>query len=187
MVSTGKQATGKGSTGDANKLGDGWDDAPVATSTGSDGPQWCPQWSQYNDEARKAKLTTVADGSTCETTVIGKLVVAQAFGEPRYFVETGNMRLALPNHDVLTGALDKYEIDKVGVVRLQYLGDAARAKPGQRAAIIYDVRAKDKDGKAMSPLAKAREGALLPIHHENKRLRDAAKAAAAKAAGKDDE
>lgn len=195
MVAGTKEATGKGSkTNGKAPMGDGWDEAPVATSTGSDGPTWCPQWSQFNDEAKAHKLTTVAEGSTADTVIIGKLKIAQAFGEPRYFVETDKgVTLALPNHDVLTGALDKYNPDDVGVVRLQYLGDSANAKEGQRAAILYDVRAKDKSGKAITPMTKPREGALLAIHHENKRNRDAAKAAAnkakaaaAKAAGKDE-
>lgn len=188
MTSTTKQASGKGpGSGNGKGIGDGWDDAPQATSTGSDGPQWCPQWSNFKPEALANKLTTVPEGSHAELVVIGKLAVAQAFGEPRYFVDTDNGRLAMPNHDVLTGALDKYPIEPAPTVRLAYLGDAARAKPGQRAAIMYDVRAKSADGKPLQPMTKPRDGALLPIHHENKRLRDAAKAAAAKAAGKDDE
>lgn len=167
-------------------IGDGWDEAPSAVSTGSDGPVWCPQWAELMPEARQRRLEGKPEGSHSNLVVIGQLKIEKAFGEDRYFVEEKGILLAMPNHDVLTGAFDKFPdpTKQAVTVRVAFIGDSVRAKEGQQAAKLYDVRAKGADGKPLVAGAKAREGALLPVHHANKAAREAAKAAAAKAKGK---
>lgn len=170
MTTTSKAPIGKQSP----SIGDGWDDAQQAAGGGSDTPAWCPHWGEngaYKEKAVKEKMTTAPEGSIVDTVLIGKLVIAEAFGEPRYFVdrEKDGIRFALPNHGVLTSTLDHYEMTPTPIVRLAFMGEAARARPGERAAFVYDVRSKN----AML-LKEPREGALFPQHKTNKEKRDAA-------------
>jgi len=170
MTTTSKKATGNQSKSEV-AIGDGWDDAPKATSE-SEHPAWLPQLASFKEEVIAAKLTQQPEGSTVQPVLIGTLVIAQAFGEPRYFVDTQEgKRIALPLHGVLTSALDHYRMSPAPLVRLAFMGEANRAKAGQRAAYVYDVRAKPAD--ALLAKERADPLPLLPIHRENKAKRDA--------------
>lgn len=168
----------------ANKpapIGDGWDDAPRATSDGQECAEWHPEMSELKEEVIANKLAGKPAGSTATLVLVGTLSIQQAFGEPRYFLdvapsENGGdpVRYALPLHGVLTAALDHYPMtDKNGMaplVRLAFMGRAPRAKPGQQAAFLYDVRSKNA---VLLPKVRETPPALFEIHRANKEARDA--------------
>jgi len=173
MTTTTKKANGNRSPEEkAEPLGDGWDDAAKASAGESDHPAWVPQWSMFKADVIEQKMTTVPEGSTSVGVLVGKLAVLRAFGEPRYFVKRDDgTTLALPLHGVLTSSLDCIALDPAPTVRLEYKGEAARARPNERAAFVYDVRV--KPSSALLP--QAREDALLPVHRENKEKRESGK------------
>ncbi len=156
-----------------------WEDSAQASGGGeSDAPAWVPQWSVFHPDEVADKMTTIPPGSSMEKVLIGKLSIHPAFGEPRYFVDCDSgadkgKRMALPLHGSLTSSLDKIAIEGGPRVRIGYAGKAKKARRGQNAAFLYDIRVQPKEAL----LAEARKDALLPIHKANKAKRDAAKAA----------
>lgn len=178
------QPTASGAANGANKpapIGDGWDDAPRATSDGQECAEWHPEMSELKEEVIANKLAGKPAGSTATLVLVGTLTIQQAFGEPRYFVDVApassengeSVRYALPLHGVLTAALDHYPMtDKDGkapLVRLAFMGRAPRAKPGQQAAFLYDVRSKNA---VLLPKERETPPALFEIHRANKIARD---------------
>lgn len=169
MTTTTKSANGKQSP-KAEPLGDGWDDAPKA-STMSDHPAWMPQLCTFKDDVIAEKLDGQPAGSHADKVLIGTLTVERAFGEPRYHVTDKDGKvMGLPLHGVLTSALDCVRLTPAPRVRLAYIGEAARARQGERSAFLYDVRVQPKEALLSEP----RGDALLPVHKENKEKREAA-------------
>ncbi len=167
-----------------------WEDAGQASSGvgESDAAAWVPHWTKYNAKVVEKKLTTVPAGSHAKEVLIGTLTVQPAFGEARYFVDSVNedktiTRMALPLHGTLTSALDRLRLDPAPKVRIGFLGEAPRAKQGQNAAFLYDIRVMPKDALLTEARTDPKAPALLPIHKANKAKRDAAKKAAEEAAG----
>ncbi len=168
MTTTSKKANGN-PPAKAEPLGDGWDEAPKASAGESDHAEWSPHFAMFSAEVIAEKMASKPEGTTAERTLIGTLRVLKAFGELRYFVETKDRTVALPLHGVLTSSLDFLRLDPAPVVRLEYKGEASRARPGERSAFLYDVRCKPSDAL----LPDARSDALLPIHRDNKEKREA--------------
>jgi len=155
-------------------IGDGWDDAPKASSgETSDSPEWCPHFASFKDEVVQAKLSTKAEGSHTRPVVVGALKVMQAFGEPRYFVDETRdgktVTMAIPNHNALTSTLDKIRISPAPTIRIAFQGEAKNSKPGQRAAYLYDVRVKPSEAL----LPEARKDACLPAQEKRRAERKA--------------
>lgn len=190
MTTTTKAANGKGSKA-AEPIGDGWDDAPKAAGL-TDSPEWLPHLSIYNEEERAEKLSVATDGSHAETVVVGRLIIEQAYGEPRYFVEQEagkdgkgkSGKIAMPVHAALTTALDHFAVENnIGPrVRIAYAGRAKRAKEGQQAAFLYDARCQPANAYLQEP----RKDALQPVHAANKEKRDAEKKGKGKKGKTDD-
>lgn len=163
-----------------------WEGAGQASGGGeSDAPAWLPHLTKFRDDVIARKLEAQPAGSHSAPVLVGALTVQQAFGEPRYFMDAATpegkpVRMALPLHGALTSALDRIALTPAPKVRLGFLGEAPRARPGQNAAFLYDIRVLPKTAL----LPEARADALLPIHKANKAKRDAAKRAA-EAAGAD--
>ncbi len=171
--------TAKGNQAAAAPIGDGWDDAPRAGGGSGDGPEWLPHLVSFKEEVIAHKLSTHPDGSHIRPVVVGVLRVQQAYGEPRYFVDETigdkTIRLAMPQHGMLTSALDCFAIDPAPKVRLAFMGESENSSKGQPAK-LYDVRCQPKEAM----LLEARKDALYPIHKANKAKRDAADAKEAK-------
>lgn len=172
MTTTKKQETGKQGS---EAIGDGWDDVPVASTGNSEAPQWVPHIAQqgFKDDVVAEMLAEQPAGSHARPVIVGELRVLPAFGEPRYFVDEKQVdgkivSMALPTHGALTAALDKYRLTPVPTVRIKAAGRANRAKRGQQAAFLYEVRAKPADALLKEP----RADALLPLHKANKKKRD---------------
>lgn len=106
-----------------------------------EGPHWCPQYGDYNERRQKELLAKLPAGSHADEAIRGKLTTFTAWGREVYGLELegpkGKYVVHVPEHTALYGALGCV---KMGAdVYIAMTGRSDKAKPGQQAAMLYEV------------------------------------------------
>ena len=130
-----------------------------------EGPSWCPQWADFNEKRQREMLAKVGEGSHCEQAVKGKLTSFRAWGREVYGLECetakGKSVFHVPEHTALYNALASVKMGAECYVAVT--GRANKAKPGQQAAILYDVIPYDETDILPAP----RKDALAIVRRED--------------------